>query len=169
MQSLTASCGTPFFVDDDTYEWAQHVHWYLKKGYPCHYICSTRYGQRDNFEAFLHRELMHFPIGDVHHKDENPLNCQMDNLEILSRAVHRERHHQSEQTATHRRAAGPRSASGFKGVSFHRRFNKWIAQIRVNGHSQTLGYTHTAEEAALLYDAAVIAFIPGSYTNLIPG
>lgn len=169
MKWLKAKCGTRFRVDDDTYQWARECKWYLKEGYPCRYVTSTRHGTRDNYEAYLHREIMHFPIGFVHHKDENPLNCQKENLEVLSPAAHLALHEHGEKTRQRIRQAGPRSASGFKGVSWHKLQQRWIAQLCVGGKNHQLGYADDPEEAALRYDAAVIAFIgKGAYTNLIP-
>lgn len=47
------------------------------------------------------------------------------------------------------------SSSGFKGVSFHHASGRYSARIQVDGRRMTLGFCHTAEDAARLYaDAA---------------
>lgn len=169
MKWLKTKCGTRFRVDDDVWEWAREHKWYLKEGYPCRYVTSTRHGSKDNYEAYLHREILHFPIGFVHHRDENPLNAVRENLQVLSPKAHMETHQQGEKTRHRARQVGPRSASGYKGVSWHKRQERWIAQLCVNGKNIQLGYADDPEEAALRYDAAVIAFVGhGAYTNLIP-
>ena len=48
------------------------------------------------------------------------------------------------------------SKSGYKGVSFCKRNNKWRAYISVNHKMKHLGYWNTAQEAAHKYDAACL-------------
>lgn len=48
------------------------------------------------------------------------------------------------------------NTSGFKGVTWHRRAGKWMAQIVVSGHRIHLGYFADPTEAAKAYDAAAI-------------
>jgi hypothetical protein len=57
------------------------------------------------------------------------------------------------------RMNGPASnnTSGFKGVSFFKRTSKWVAKIKIDGHSKNLGYFDTPESAAVKYDAAAYA------------
>lgn len=47
-----------------------------------------------------------------------------------------------------------RNRSGFKGVYFHRRTGKWIAQIKVAGRKKHLGTFSAAKDAARAYDEA---------------
>jgi len=47
----------------------------------------------------------------------------------------------------------------FRGVTFHRKNNKWIAQASHNGKSKYLGTHATAEKAARVYDAYVLTTI----------
>lgn len=44
--------------------------------------------------------------------------------------------------------------SGYKGVSFKRKLNKWTAQIQKYGKRTHLGYFNTKEEAAKSYNEA---------------
>lgn len=46
------------------------------------------------------------------------------------------------------------NTSGFKGVNFHSRLNRWRAYIKVNRQSKHLGYFGTREEAAAAYRVA---------------
>jgi hypothetical protein len=50
------------------------------------------------------------------------------------------------------------NTSGYKGVIFERRNNKWYAQIMVISNRIHLGTYDTAEEAARAYDAAAIKY-----------
>lgn len=46
--------------------------------------------------------------------------------------------------------------SGFRGVSWHKRDNKWVARITVNSKKVHLGYFNTAEDGAIAYNNYVI-------------
>lgn len=65
------------------------------------------------------------------------------------------------------RSPAPGKASRFKGVSRSRDGWKWTAQIKVRGHTTTIGTFSTEEEAARAYDReAVRYFGVGALTNL---
>ena len=44
------------------------------------------------------------------------------------------------------------NTTGFKGVSFHKRDKKYVAQIRIEGKNKHLGYFLTAQDAGHAYD-----------------
>lgn len=48
------------------------------------------------------------------------------------------------------------NTSGYKGVVFDKRFNKWYGRIGLNGKAICLGCFSTAKEAALAYDRAAV-------------
>jgi len=90
----------------------------------------------------LHREIM--DVRDtrvVLFLDGNPRNCTRANLFVQDRGVY----------ARIRPAKG---ASRYKGVSPYR--GKWQATIRLNGKLKWLGSFETPEEAARVYDDAVL-------------
>jgi hypothetical protein len=55
------------------------------------------------------------------------------------------------------------NSSGFKGVCFDKRVNKFVAQIRLNGKRKHLGYFQTASEASEVYKAASLK-LHGEYS-----
>jgi len=57
-----------------------------------------------------------------------------------------------------------RNTSGYKGVSFYKRLNKWRADITVDKKRKTLGYFNTAEEASTAYQKAA-AILHGDFKN----
>ena len=48
------------------------------------------------------------------------------------------------------------STSGYKGVCWDKRANKWLARIRISGKQQWIGHFTSAEAAAKAYDKAAI-------------
>lgn len=89
-----------------------------------------------------------WPDGDIDHIDGDRANNRLSNLRIATR---------SQNLANTRRHRD--NASGFKGVTWVPRVQKWMAQIRVGGRTKYLGYFATPEEAHAAYlEAARQAF-----------
>ncbi len=61
-----------------------------------------------------------------------------------------------ECTPTQNIANKPSLVRDLKGITFHRRANKWMAQITVDGHNHYLGIFATKEDAAKAYERASI-------------
>jgi hypothetical protein len=92
----------------------------------------------------LHREILE--IRDtriVVHLDGNKRNCVRTNLHVQDRGVYG-------------RARPSQGACKYKGVSPYR--GRWQATIRVEGKLKWLGAFDTAEEAARVYDDAVLHY-----------
>jgi len=56
------------------------------------------------------------------------------------------------------------NTSGYPGVCFHKRNNKWVAQIWINGKNTHLGYFSTKEEAIEARKQAEIQYF-GEFAN----
>lgn len=78
---------------------------------------------------------------DVDHENRDKLDNRRNNLRPATR----------QQNLANRRATG---TSGFKGVSWHSRRQKWRATIKVNYRQRHLGLFAIAVDAARAYDAA---------------
>ena len=93
-------------------------------------------------EAFI-LNLTDLPCVD--HIDRNKLNNHISNLRWCTREENQ-----------HNRSKNKNTSSVYKGVSFHKKLNKWQAGIRQNSHSTHLGYFTDEAEAAHAYDRKAI-------------
>jgi hypothetical protein len=85
--------------------------------------------------------LNHNPDGThricVDHINNNPLDNRVENLQLIS---------QRENTSKDKKGS-----SKYTGVSWHKRHNKWMVSIAINGKSKHLGYFTDEYEAHLTY------------------
>tara|TARA_R110000764_G_scaffold82501_1_gene162808 strand:+ start:52 stop:528 length:477 start_codon:yes stop_codon:yes gene_type:complete len=77
-----------------------------------------------------------FPKGDIDHINHAKADNQIKNLRVVT---HSENHRN--------RGKGKDNTSGFTGVCWHKRDNKWLAQIMVEGVNTHLGYFTKKEDA----------------------
>lgn len=110
------------------------------------------------------------PGRERHHLDRNPENNDPGNIAVLCKPCHRKQH--LRDVAMIRATEWPKPAqsnntSGFKGVTWHKTDQRWMAQILRDGKNYVIGYFDDPEEAALAYDAAVLAFRGEGYLNLL--
>lgn len=104
--------------------------------------------------AFMHRVVL-IADGDrdVDHANGNALDCRLENLREATR---------SQNTFNARRRSD--NKSGFKGVSFVRKRQRWRAEIKLRGLTQFLGEFDTPELAHKAYINAAAAFA-GEFAN----
>lgn len=93
--------------------------------------------------VYLHRWLLNAPIGvEIDHINRNSLDNRRSNLRMASRS----------QNCANR----PAATGTFKGVTWHKDAQRWVAQIAVEGKNRHIGCFLTEEEAALAYDVAAL-------------
>lgn len=93
----------------------------------------------------LHQFIMGRRPGLVcDHRNGNPLDCRRHNLRWASPGGN----------ATNRRKQSRPATSMFKGVSWNKEHERWVAQIRHLGVQKHLGYFCAEDDAARAYDAA---------------
>jgi len=139
-------------MDEEDFNKYKHVVAWLQ---PNGYVGLFLRGRK----VLLHRAIMDFPSDDVDHINLIKLDNRKVNLRACSR---------SQNMAN----SGARSTntSGYKGVSWVEKKNKWRASIRVNYTSIHIGYYKLKEEAAKAYNLAALKhFGDFAYLNTIPG
>lgn len=100
---------------------------------------------------YVHRLVWLLETGEwpeyLDHKDRNKLNNRFENLRPASANEN-----------GYNRKVSCNSSSGFKGVTWVAREQRWQAAIRVNGRRIYLKRHKTADEAAAAYNEAALRF-----------
>jgi hypothetical protein len=147
MKEIPLTKGKIALVDDADYErvvalgkWCASQHsrtaWYAKKR-----ISGPDRASRKII--IMHRFILGLsePRPLVDHVNGNGLDNRRENLRLATQS-------QNQQNR------GPSYGRKLKGVCFDKSDGRWLASIRINGISRSLGRFGTPEEAARAYDAA---------------
>lgn len=128
----------------DWYAVWQHNRWYVHS-----------WGNDARRPILLHRFVIDAPDGVlVDHRNGDGLDCRRANLRQCD-------HFGNMQNARLSRA----NTTGFKGVTFHAKSQRWRAQIVEHRRYHFLGSFASAEGAALAYDAAARLYF-GEFARL---
>ena len=138
-------------VDDGDYYFYSNWNWQYANGYA---IRFERHGKTRK-TIYLHREILNSPMNlDVDHINRNRLDSRRGNLRIATRS--------------NNMANSPKpknNTSGYKGVVWRKRKEKWEVKITYNYKKFYLGEFKCLEDAAKAYDkAAIINF--GEFATL---
>ena len=90
----------------------------------------------------------------VDHKDRNRSNNKIENLRAA--------------TATQNqgnRSLNKTNTSGFRGVGWHKKYNKWCARISINGKLKNIGQFDSIEDARAAYQREAISHF-GEFANV---
>lgn len=133
MKSIPLNKGKFALVDDEDYEYLMQWKWYENKGYAVRGI---------NIGGKIHKILMHRVI------NKTPLGMDTDhiNLNKLDNQKSNPRTATSSQNQMNK-GMQKNNTSGIRGVSFHKRVNKWAANMGIHGKAVHLGYFDTKELA----------------------
>lgn len=131
-------------VDDDDYDFLMQWKWFSgKRGY------VLRKAPGHNTQTLcMHRVVMGLEPSDprrVDHINRNTADNRRCNLRLVTIRLN-SLNRVGTKTA--------RSYSHYKGVTFHKRQNKWQAQLFVDGKQLYLGKFESEHEAAVAYNAA---------------
>lgn len=135
-------------VDDEDFERIKNMGWcalWSKEG-RTFYACVTIRENGLQRTARMHREIMGItdPRVKVDHKNHDTLDNRRENLRPCSHT----------NNLANRGGRQINNTSGIRGVYWHERAGKWMAQITVSRKAIYLGLHETKESAAKAYAAA---------------
>lgn len=146
MKEIPLTKGKVAIVDDEDYDMLCAMKWRATECVNTFYASASLprcAGVQKTVK--MHRLILGVTDPKIHcdHRDGNGLNNQKSNLRICTNG-------ENQRNATLRTD----NKTGFKGVCFYSRDNKFVSRIRIAGRSFYLGSYHTAEDAARAYDEA---------------
>ena len=153
MREIPLTQGKVAIVDDADYERINQFKWHaVFDGY--NWYASRKIDTPNGRRCFrMHNAIAPPPPGcKWDHDDRNGLNNQRENLRLST-------HTQNMRNSFHSRS----NRSGFKGVSWKKKLNKWVAQIQTGKTATShgvkyLGLFTDKVQAALAYDEAAILY-----------
>ena len=131
-------------VDDEDYNRITEYVWNLNKWGDTFYAIRTNHDKNNGLPSTvrMHRSAIFAPAGkSVDHIDRNGLNNQKENLRLCSVS-------QNQMNTKLRRD----NKSGYRGVYWRTKSNKWNASITINGKQKTIGEYFCLIRAAKAYD-----------------
>lgn len=141
MKTIELTKGKSATVDDIDYDTLSKYSWYTNI---CGYAVRNSYADGKHSTIIMHRVVMDATKGlEVDHINGDKLDNRRDNLRICTRSEN--------QCNVGKRT---HNTSGFKGVNWYPKYQKFRAYIGVNSKWKHLGYYTTAEEASAVYQSA---------------
>lgn len=133
MATIKTRKGEEIIVDAKLFKKLNAFTWYIDK---------TGYARNDSLpRKTMHRLIMGLPVGSVDHKNGNKLDNRRCNLRLCN---------QSQNTANSQKRIT--NKSGFKGVSWNKRYQKWEAYLTKNYKHIFVGYFDNKKSAAKAYN-----------------
>lgn len=144
MKQIPLTQGKFALVDDEDFDRLVAMgKWYIKKDSCNFYAVRTIKINGKRMQLPMHRAILCMKFGGlvVDHIDGDGLNNRKINLRICTHAENM------------RNVKKPTSnTSGYKGVTFNKRLNKFVAQIGVSGKKIHIGCFENAVSAAVAYN-----------------
>lgn len=147
MKRIPLSKGYYALVDDEDFEWLSQYHWHYAHGYAMRNqrVSEVKPGQTKK-KIFMHLEIFSPGVAAIaDHKDGDKLNNQKYNFRPSTKQL-------NQANALSQRGRSSR----FKGVCWHKRYERWEAGITVRGRYKFLGRFDSEVQAATAYDAAAL-------------
>ena len=142
--AVACSDGQEFYIDDDALPFIEQYRWSIDSS---SHVTSNTYGHRVHL-ARLILELSKDDARQVDHISGNPLDNRRDNLRLCTPLEN-----------ARNRPMRSDNQTGYKGISFRKHENKYIARISpYPGERIFLGRFGTPEEAAAAYDRAAVLY-----------
>lgn len=144
MKTIPLTQGKVAIVDDDAPAWIFEVKWCASRSGKRWYAVRNIVKEGSHAMQKLHRVIMNARPGeDVDHKYGDGLDNRKENLRITTRAEN--------MRGFSRRH--PNNISGFRGVTWYARYEKWEAKLMHDGCRLHVGYYDDRTEAAKARDA----------------
>jgi hypothetical protein len=144
MWKIPLTRGLFAIVDEDDYERLMKHSWHAAKQPHNFYACRTVKVKGKKKTIWMHREINRTPEWmKTDHIDCDGLNNRKENLRSVNHA----------DNMINGRRNSPKKPK-YRGVSWHKRTNRWIAQITVDYKNQWLGSYLNPEDARDAYQAA---------------
>lgn len=152
MKELLINKGKIVLVDDEDFDKVSSLTWYCThNGYAINELIRNKKRTR----TLMHRMLLDCPAEKIiDHINSNKLDNRKENLRICSRAEN------NRNLKIH-----SKNTTGYKGVHFFKKLNKYQAYISVNYSRINLGYFKLAKDAAMAYNKAAIE-LHGEFAKL---
>ena len=87
--------------------------------------------------VFLHQFLTNANGKDVDHKNNNSLDNRKINLRVVEES----------NNSKNRKGKNKNNTSGYRNVSWDKKYNKWVVQMQINKKNKTLGRFDDVHEA----------------------
>jgi len=154
MKKIPLTQGKFALVDDEDFEYLSQWKWHLtRRKKKCYAARNRRRNEPIGPPIILmHKVLCNGKLVD--HKDENGLNNTKSNLRSCSNAEN-----------LSNRGKQRNNTSGYKGVTWDKFTNKWMAQLSSLGKAVHIGRFDSKKEAAEAYDKAALQYF-GEFANL---
>lgn len=158
MKTIELTQNQAALVDDEDFEWLSRWKWYALWDNCTKSFYAARTAPRPDGKrrhVYMHRSILGLGPGELgDHKDRDSLNNQRFNLRRCTK---------SQNNANGKRQRN--NTSGYKGVCWHKRHNKWYAGIRYQGKRIYLGAFKRVEDAACAYNDAARKYF-GEFASL---
>jgi hypothetical protein len=143
MKIIKLTNGGEAFVDDEDFERLSKYTWRRKDDGRTSYAKAYGGGGRKNrITLLMHRKLMEVPRGVViDHVDGNGLNNQKNNLRVCT----------CEQNHWNRHRLNSNNTSGYRGVSWDKKTNKWLVRVGYDGKRVYGGLFENRDSAVVVY------------------
>lgn len=152
MKYINLTKGHKAIVNDSDYDFLNQWKWHFDG----RYAARTQWNKvlKKDKKIYMHKLLL--KCSRVDHKDGNKLNNQRNNLRSVT----------SSQNNMNQKPQKRKKHSKYKGVSFDKSRNKWIAYCKKDGVLINLGrFTHEKEAAQAYNLKAVELFGEYAYLN----
>lgn len=145
MKEIQLTQGKVALVDDDDFEWLNQWKWRISKRGYAYRVESKKIGGKS---IYMHVQITNRPIGmNTDHINGIRLDNQRKNLRICTPAQNSKNHNKQQN-----------NTSGYKGVYWDKKNNKWKAQIKNSGKQISLGRYENILDAAMAYNNAAIKY-----------